>query len=240
MLYLIGVGLKGLKSMSIEGLETAKRCKKVYLESYTSKIDVPSLKRELKITLANREMIEQGGDKIIIEARKEDVAVLVIGDVFGATTHYDLYLRAKEKGVNVEVIGGESILSAVGIVGLSLYKFGKVASVPFENKNVKTAGEIVKKNLENEMHSLVLLDLDPGKNKFLSIKEGVEYLVSNNVITLIDKVVGCARIGGHDLKIVYGNAKDVSSVDFGDAPYCIIIPCKRLHFMEEEALKLWK
>ena len=239
MLYLIGIGLKGLGSMSIEGLETAKRCKKVYLESYTSKIDVKSLKKELKIVMANREMIEHSGDKIVLEAEKEDVAVLIIGDVFGATTHYDIYLRAKEKGVNVEVIGGESILSAVGIVGLSLYKYGKVASIPFENEHVKTASEIVKVNLDNDMHSLVLLDLDPGKKKFLTLKEGIDYLIRSNVITSVDKIVGCARIGSSE-KIVYGSAGDICSVDFGEAPYCIVVPCKNLHFMEEEALERWK
>ncbi len=38
------------------------------------------------------------------EAEKRDVAFLVVGDVFSATTHTDLYLRAKEKGVKVKIV----------------------------------------------------------------------------------------------------------------------------------------
>ena len=38
MLYLIGLGLNE-KSISLEGLEAVKKCKKVYLEGYT--VDFP-------------------------------------------------------------------------------------------------------------------------------------------------------------------------------------------------------
>ena len=49
MLYIIGIGLKGLSSISKEGYEIAKKCKKVYLEGYTSVLlDKESLIKELK------------------------------------------------------------------------------------------------------------------------------------------------------------------------------------------------
>jgi diphthine synthase len=46
--------------------------------------------------------------------------------------------------------------------------------------------------------------------------------------------VGCA-----DARIVAGKAADLLDVDFGPAPHCLIVPGK-LHFMEEDALGLWK
>lgn len=40
-------------------------------------------------------------DEILPKNMDEDVAFLVVGDPFGATTHTDLVLRAKEKNIQV-------------------------------------------------------------------------------------------------------------------------------------------
>ncbi len=53
-------------------------------------------------------------------ADKVDVAFLVVGDPFGATTHTDLQLRARERGIQVEVIHNASVMNAVGICGLQV------------------------------------------------------------------------------------------------------------------------
>ena len=76
------------------------------------------------------------------------MAFLVVGDPFGATTHSDLVLRAKELGVphqvleyrpnrsktaanavvNIhreKVVHNASIMNAVGCCGLQLYNFGE-------------------------------------------------------------------------------------------------------------------
>ena len=44
----------------------------------------------------------------------------MVGDPFGATTHSDLLLRAKEKGVKTKAIHNASIMNAVGCVGLQV------------------------------------------------------------------------------------------------------------------------
>ena len=166
MLYLIGLGLGNEKSMSVYGLETIKKCKKVFLENYTSKLESKNF--NFKFIDVNRAFVENFN---VLEAKKEDIALCIIGDVFGATTHISIYNECKEKNINVEVINNASIITAVGISGLSLYNFGKIASIPFENKNVKTPVEILENNLKINAHTLFLLDLDPEKNKFLSVKE---------------------------------------------------------------------
>lgn len=43
-----------------------------------------------------------------------------------ATTHTDLELRARELGIPVKVIHNASIMNAVGVCGLQLYRFGEV------------------------------------------------------------------------------------------------------------------
>lgn len=40
MLYLIGLGLGDAKDITVKGLEIVRRCKRVYLEAYTSILTV--------------------------------------------------------------------------------------------------------------------------------------------------------------------------------------------------------
>ena len=241
MLYLIGIGLT-YKDLSVRALETIKKCNVVYLENYTSFMDVKKQDLEKlfkkKIILADREFVENKTKEILEEAKKKNVAFLVIGDVFSATTHIDLFLRAKKRKIKVEVVYNASILNAVGITGLEVYKFGKITSIPFENKNIKTPVEVYEMNRKNNLHTLFLLDLDPIKDKYLSIKEAVEYLIKNGVNEDVFGV-GCARIGSKDFVIKYNKLKELMKINFGKPPYCLIIPGK-LHFIEEEALGLWK
>lgn len=43
-------------------------------------------------------------EKLLEAARAEDIALLVVGDPFGATTHADLVLRAREMAVPLKVV----------------------------------------------------------------------------------------------------------------------------------------
>jgi len=43
-----------------------------------------------------------------------------------ATTHTDLELRARQAGIPVRVVHNASIMNAVGVCGLQLYRFGEV------------------------------------------------------------------------------------------------------------------
>ena len=43
-----------------------------------------------------------------------------------ATTHSDLWLRAKQRNIPVQIIHNASVMNAVGACGLQLYRFGEV------------------------------------------------------------------------------------------------------------------
>jgi len=180
-LYLIGIGLWDEKDITVKGLEAVMQCEKVFLESYTSRLGVDFKKLQeyygKKIILANRELVEKNANKILEPAKDSNVALLVIGDVFGATTHLDLYLRAKKENIDVVIINNASILNAVGIVGLELYKYGKTTSIPFHNKNVETPYDVIKHNKASKLHTLLLLDIDAENNRFMTIKQAIEYLL---------------------------------------------------------------
>ena len=239
VLHFIGIGLNDEKDISLKGLEIVKKCDFIYLESYTSKLQCSKSKLEKlygkKIILADRELVEKKAEDILKNAKKGEVAFLVIGDPMCATTHVDLMLRAKKEGIKVEVVHNASIINAIGVTGLEVYKFGKVTSIPFENENVKAPYEVLVGNLDKGLHTLFLLDLRPDEDKYLLIKDAIEYLIKQGVTTET-KAVACARIGSSDPLIKYGTLVELKEFDYGDAPYCLVIPAK-LHFMEEEALE---
>ena len=51
--------------------------------------------------------------------------------------------------------------------------------------------------------------------------------------------LGCARVGSENQMIKFGAAKELLKFDFGKPVHCLIVPGK-LHFMEEECLKMYK
>jgi diphthine methyl ester synthase len=247
-LFMIGIGLWDEKDITLKGLEAIKTCKYVFLENYTSKLGVPLENLEglygKKVILARREMVEKNSDEIINPAINDNVAFLVVGDVFGATTHTDIFLRAKEKNVNVVIINNASVLNAIGVVGLELYKFGKTTSIPFHNHNVKTPYLTIKENQMHGLHTLMLLDIWKHEEKYMTLKEAIKYLISvedelnEGLFTRNTKCIGVARLGSPDMKIIYGKASELLETDFGEPLHSLIVP-GRLHFIEEEALEHW-
>ena len=238
-LYFIGIGLNDKKDITLKGLEAVKKCEYIYLENYTSILQTPIENLEKlygkNIIPADRELVEKKAEETILKnAKTKNTAFLVIGDPLCATTHIDLMLRAKKENIPVEIIHNASVISAVGITGLEVYKFGKITSIPFDNKNVKTPIEVYEMNKKNGLHTLFLLDLNPEENKFLTIKDAIEYL-TNNGVPKDETFICCARIGSKNPVIYKGKAKEIIKKDFGNPPYCLIIPGS-LHFIEEEAL----
>uniref|UniRef100_A0A8D8S4T6 diphthine methyl ester synthase n=1 Tax=Cacopsylla melanoneura TaxID=428564 RepID=A0A8D8S4T6_9HEMI len=166
MFYIIGLGLGDVKDITVKGLEIVKNCSRVYLEAYTS-ILIDDILDNMKlfygkdIIIADREMVESASDSILSNADVEDIALLVVGDPFGATTHTDLVLRAHQSNIPTKVIHNASILNAAGCCGLQLYNFGETVSIPFWTESWKP-DSFYDKIIENKtrgLHTLCLLDI---------------------------------------------------------------------------------
>ncbi len=249
-LYFIGIGLNYEKDITVRGLEIVRACQYVYLETFSSVLacSVSDLEKFYgkKVTPAPRELVEQS-EEIVDRAQHSDVAFLVIGDPFAATTHIDLMLRAKRRGIKFAIINNASIMTSIGITGLQIYKFAKTTSVPFPQTNFQpvTAYEVVKQNRILGLHTLLILDLNPKENKFMKANEAIRILLDiekrrkENLFTENTFCVGCARIGREDFCVKAGTAKELLSFDFGPPPHCLIVPGE-LHFVEEEAVSVWK
>lgn len=231
MLYIIGLGLN-VEGISKFGLETVRKCKRVYLESYT--VDLPYSKGELehvigkKLIEADREKVESLS--LVDEAQKMDIALLVYGSPLTATTHITLIDEAKKSDVRYKVIYNASVFDAVAETGLQLYKFGKIASIPeFEADSFM---EVVRENQSIKAHSLILVDIGI---KFQDALKKLEKAAKKYKVKL-NKIVLCITLGGRGGKILYRSIDDFKKFEDVEAPYCFIIPSK-LHFIEKEVLE---
>lgn len=182
MLYLIGLGLSHETDITVRGLEVVRKCKRVYLEAYTSILmtsDQESLEKYYgrEVILADRELVESGSDEILTGAEVDgegDVAFLVVGDPFGATTHTDLVIRARELGIKYTTIHNASVMNAVGACGLQLYNFGQTVSLVFFTDTWKP-DSFYEKILENRrlgLHTLLLLDIKVKEQSIENMARG--------------------------------------------------------------------
>jgi diphthine synthase len=239
MLYIIGLGLNE-KSISGEGLEVIKKCKKIYLESYTVTFpySIRDLEKALGIKLisADREFIESFD--VLKDAKKSNVALLVYGSPLTATTHISLLQEAKKQKIRYEVIYSASVLDAIAETGLQLYKFGKITSMPeWQREKHYTPDsfmETLKENRFINAHSLILMDIG------LDFRKAVYQLRASaeKYDFKMDRITVCSQLGTRNSKIFYGTIPELKNKKIY-APFCFIIPGE-MHFFEREVLEEFK
>lgn len=262
VLFIIGLGLSNEKDISVRGLEIVRSCDFIFMEYYTSimGIDLNSLSEFYgkEITLADRELIENDFEEVVMEkARDKSVALLVVGDPFSATTHMDLFLRCVKNHIQVEILNNASIMNACGLTGMSLYRFGETVTIPFFTKTWRPYSfyEKIFKNYQNDFHTLVLLDikvkeiseenLARGKKiyeppRFMSVKIALEQLIEaedyykKEIINDTTLLYGLARVGSNTQCIKSGKLKDLLNYDFGSPLHSIVICSPNLHSIEKE------
>ncbi len=244
MMYLIGLGLWNENDMSLRAIDALKKCDSIYCEFYTNKWlgNLDKLKEisGKNITVMKRTDVES--ERITDEAKEMNVALLVPGDPLVATTHMQLMMDAKEKGVETKIIHASSILTSVAETGLQLYKFGRKTTLTFLEKSFRPSSpyEVIHENRKAGMHTLVLLDIKEG-DRYMSIKDGIEVL--REIGEHLDdktKIFACCQLGSENQKIRYGTMNDLSrDPTLTGTPAVIIVP-GRLNFKEEEALKMYE
>lgn len=234
MLYIIGLGLNE-NSLSQEALNKVKKCKKVYLETYTVSLLYPVEKLEKiiqkKIILLDRTVVESLN--FVKVAKKQDVALLIYGSPLFATTHSAILEECRKLKIPFYILFNASVFDAIGQTGLQLYKFGKITSLPRWQKNYQPESFIdtVLENKKINAHSLILIDIG------LDAKTALDQLetVLKNKNYSEEKIILCSCLGTKNQWIIYGSIAKVKSKKIKE-PFCIIIPAQ-LHFMEEECLK---
>ncbi|WP_406662128.1 diphthine synthase [Methanolobus sp. ZRKC3] len=251
MLTFIGLGLFDENDISLKGLEAIREADMVFAEFYTSFLMGSTIEKleELygkKVNVLSREDVEQYPDWLE-NAKDKDVVFLTGGDTMVSTTHVDLRLRAQDLGISTKLIHGASIASAIcGLSGLQNYRFGKASTIPHPYTSSRgntiiseTPYDTIKLNQQNDMHTLIFLDIDKEKG-YMTVNRALELLLEiekRKGEGIMDKaiVVGIARAGSPEPTVKAGYAQDLLDYDFGEPLHILVVPTS-LHFIEAEAL----
>ncbi|KAL7919716.1 tetrapyrrole methylase [Trichoderma austrokoningii] len=266
MLYLVGLGLSDETDITVKGLEVVKKASRVYLEAYTSILLVDQSVLEnyygRSITIADREMVESNSDEILRNAQNEDVAFCVVGDPFGATTHTDLVIRARELSIPVRTVPNASIMSGIGACGLQLYNFGQTVSMVFFTETWKPASfyDRIKENRNIGLHTLVLVDIKVKEQSLENMARGrlvyepprymtvgqcaqqmleIEEERKEGVYTKDSLAIGAARVGGKTEKFVAGTLEELCSADeeLGPPLHSLVLLGRRAHELERDFVR---
>lgn len=212
--------------------------------------------------LADREMVESQSDEILQDADTKDVAFLVVGDPFSATTHTDLALRCRqhEPPIPTRTLPNASILTAVGATGLSLYNFGQTVSMVFFTDSWKPSSfyDRIAENASLGFHTLMLLDIkvkEPDlqamargkivyeKPRFMTVAQCASQMLEveeerqQGICGKEALAVGVARLGSEDQEIVAGTLEDLSTSDLGRPLHSLVLCGKKMHEMEWEYVR---
>ena len=248
MLWFIGLGISGFKSIPNEALDVLSKADIVYLEQFTSPIsksDLTKIKKSTKgeFKPAKRWLVEDGKE-ILGNSKKKKVVLLSYGDPYIATTHIELRARAIEEKIKTHSIhAASSLTSMIGECGLHFYKVGRIATVMSEME-LTTPYYVIYKNIIEGNHTVLLLEYNQDKDFFLDPNDALKGLLETekgqirNVISTSTYAIVASRIGFKDQTIISGKISSLKKRDFGKPPHTIIIP-GRMHFTESDALKVF-
>jgi diphthine synthase len=234
MLNLVGMGLRGTLSLTLQEDEVLRKSDKIYFEAYTSIAPENTIKElEARYSKSVRSLDRSDVEnplEIIKESLRGIVSLIVVGDPLTATTHNQLRFEAEESGVVVKCYENASILTAAfGYTGLFTYRMSPPVSLPFPNEKFfpRSVYDKIAKNIENRRHSLILLDLSPGKG--MKVSEAVKYLLEmeknfgSGFLTEDKELIAISDLGHQDEKIARGTFRDMLSYEGGKIN-CLILP----------------
>lgn len=247
MLFLVGLGLSE-REIPIGTIEVCKNCE-LYVDKFTSMVSDKTLDYITELTgkriteLTRQDMEENAGD-IVQRAATKDIAILVGGDPLMATTHKIIYIEAKKRNVNTEIVHANSIITtAIGESGLDFYRFGAICTIPrwTEHYSPVSFYEKIERNLTNKEHSILLLDYDAKKQTTLEIKEAIETLekadstYKKGIINSKTKIILLHNMSLEDSKVLSTTTERAKKLEVSGVNI-IILPAE-LTDIEKEAVE---
>ncbi len=234
MIYLMGLGLRGLDSITLLEDRILTSCHRIYMEIYTSISPEKTIHQieeryGKEVIPASRKDIENSS-AILDQARTLDVCLLVTGDPLYATTHNQIRLDASLAGIRLETIENSSALSVIpGRVGLFPYRMGPPVSLPFISEKFMPRSVLDKigRNLANNLHTLLLLDLAPGRTMYpwesASILLELEKHHCTGIIGENSEVIVAANVSQEGETLIMGKLGEISEWKENLSPSSMII-----------------
>ncbi len=248
MFYLVGIGLK-VENLTLEAKKVLSKADQVFLENYTSEYSEGLLK-ELesvigkKFRVIGREGVETNFDSALASAKKNNIALMVFGNVLTATTHIQLLLDAKEKGVKYKIIPGISITNTIAETGLDEYKFGRTTTICYHSENFEpeTFFDHILQNKKNGLHTLCLLDIkkDEKPSRLMNCREAIlllEKICSKRSEKNDFEYVAMIGMQSEKQKILFGREKIFSEEETKTVFPQSLIVIGKMNEKEKEAVE---
>ncbi|MFB6070923.1 MAG: diphthine synthase [Halanaeroarchaeum sp.] len=245
MLTFIGLGLYDERSITVEGRDALREADAVFAEFYTSRLvgaSVADLEdyHDVTIEVRDRSGVERNPDSILDAAERDNAAFLTAGDTMISTTHVDLRLRARERGIDTRVIHAPTAETAASsLTGLQNYRFGKATTLPFPRAHggdgvPNSVIETIEDNRDRGLHTLVYLDIKAEDDEYMDGETAASLLEQHWNGDVLGVVV--ARAGSPDPVVAADRLSTLAEFDFGGPLHLLVIP-GHLHHVEADALR---
>jgi diphthine synthase len=244
MLTFVGLGLWDERSVTVGGRDAIHRADRIFAEFYTSRLmgtTVGDLQahHDVEIEVRDREGIEQDPGPILAAAETDDVVFCTAGDTMISTTHVDLRLRARERGIETRVVHGTTAeTAAASLTGLQNYRFGKATTLPFEFAHgadgiPESVRDTLEDNRERGLHTLVYLDIKREREEYMTADHAAALLAEHYDDPL---AVAVCRAGSPDPRVAADRCSALTEREFGGPLHLLVVPGD-LHQVEAEALR---
>ncbi len=252
MLVIGGLGLYGLRDITVGLSRYIREADTVFLEPYTSVLPGFTLEEFAETygkrpRLLRRADLEEGGGEIVLEAASRGLTVfLTIGNPLVATTHSYLIVEARRRGIETVLLPAPSVIDGVILeTGLHVYKIGGVATLVFPEPEYGyyplSTYDIARENLVRGLHTILLLDLKVEEGVYMSLSDAamvlgeLERIVKGGVFEEDTLLIGVERASSPDATVHVKSLRDMMRVEVGPPPYTVVVP-GLLHESEIEYL----
>src|SRR4030066_1770761 len=229
MLWFVGLGISGSKSIPVEALEVLSKADIVYLEQFTSPIGKSDMSKIKKMTKGEfkqgKRWLVEDGNEILKHAKTKKVVLLSYGDPYIATTHIELRTRAIQEKIKTNTIHASSAITAlVGECGLHYYKVGRIVTVMNDLKSMTTPYYAIYENALAGYHTILLLEYNQDAKFFFEPLDALSDLIKTEkeqkrkVISPSTFAIIASRIGFKNQAITAGKISNLMKKSFGKPP----------------------
>jgi len=239
MIGFVSAGFNPPSSLTMEEIDFLDASDKIIVDTFTSPFYLKNYKNR-DLIFADREKLENYEWIFQLEGR---VAIVISGDSFSATTHFNIYSEAVKRGLEVKAFHNATIVPlAATRLGLQLYKIGPVVSLPRFSEKFRPISpyEKIKRNKEMKLHTIILLDISPP----MTLNEALEELLwmeremKERLFTSTTKIGIISCLGMPEETIKFSTIEKLASESGFKPPLTIVLPGD-LHFQEEENLSIF-
>jgi diphthine synthase len=239
MIGFVSAGFNPPSSLTMEEIDFLDASDKIIVDTFTSPFYLKNYKNR-DLIFADREKLENYEWIFQLEGR---IAIIISGDSFSATTHFNIYSEAVKRGLEVKAFHNATIVPlAATRLGLQLYKIGPVVSLPRFSEKFRPISpyEKIKRNKEMKLHTIILLDISPP----MTLNEALEELLwmeremKERLFTPTTKIGIISCLGMPEETIKFSTIEKLASESGFKPPLTIVLPGD-LHFQEEENLSIF-